>query len=128
MQLGTAGVAAMSGRALFADEADKAKDAKLIAEVAADLEYLTVAEEFGTVERGNPLPYKLPLAKRLEVGLERKTWKLDVMADPKSNAQLGNPMSRAAGNALDFPMLMKLAEKHSVKFLKVTEGMEYWGC
>ena len=119
MQLGTAGAAAMSGRALFADESDKAKDAKLIAEAAADLEYLTVAEEFGTVERGNPLPYKLPLAKRLEVGLERKTWKLDVMADPKSNAQLGNPMSRAAGNALDFPMLMKLAEKHSVKFLKV---------
>ena len=116
LQLGAAGATAIGGRALFADEA---ADAKLIAEAAEDLEYLTVAAEFGTVERGNPLPYKLPLEKRLEVGLERKTWKLDVMADPQSNVQLGNPLSRAAGNALDFPTLMQLAERHAVKFLKV---------
>ena len=52
-----------------------------------------MAEEFGTVERGNPLPYKLPLAKRLEVGLERKT--CSMMADPKSNAKLNpDPLGR----------------------------------
>jgi DMSO/TMAO reductase YedYZ molybdopterin-dependent catalytic subunit len=115
LQMGAAGWAAMQGHALWA----KGSDADILADATEDLEYLTVANEFGTVERGKPLPYKLPLAKRLEVGLERKTWRLDVMGDPKSNAQLGNPLSRAAGNAFDFPALMKLAERHSVRFLKI---------
>ena len=71
-------------------------------EATADLGYFTPQDDFGTVERGDPLPYQLPLAKRLEVGLERETWKLDVVPDPESNPQMGNPFSRAKGNALDF--------------------------
>tara|TARA_B100001123_G_scaffold182728_1_gene209243 strand:+ start:1959 stop:3218 length:1260 start_codon:yes stop_codon:yes gene_type:complete len=115
MQLGAMGIAAMSTLPLRAKDSDEV----LLADVTEDLEYLTQANEFGTVERGKPLPYKLPLEKRLELGLERKTWKLEVIPDPKSNTQITNPLSRKKGNALDFEALMKLAETHSVKFLKI---------
>ena len=71
------------------------------------------------MERGDPLPYKLPLAKQLEVGLERKTWTLDVVPDPNSNPEMEHPMSREKGNPLTFDGLMKLAEKHVVRFLKI---------
>ncbi|MDB4721553.1 molybdopterin-dependent oxidoreductase [Verrucomicrobiales bacterium] len=84
-----------------------------------DVEYLTPSEEFETVERGNPLPYKLSLEERLKIGMERKTWSLDIIPDPNSNPVVGNPMSREKNNALSFKDLMKIADKKSVKFLKV---------
>ncbi len=83
------------------------------------LAYLTSTEAFRNVERHRPLPYKLPLDKRLQYGLERETWKLEVIKDPESNSRLRNPLSNEEGTALDFPGLMKLAEKQSVRFLKV---------
>ncbi len=43
--------------------------------------YLTPQAAFGDVERGNPLPYTLPLEVRRQVGLERETWRLEVVAD-----------------------------------------------
>ncbi len=113
LQLGAAGAAVLNTHPLWADDDSVFKDS------IADLEYLTHPAEFGTVERGNPLPYKLPKEKRLEIGLERETWKLDVIAAPKSNVQMSQPLSREKGNALDFPGLMKLAGKHSVRFLKI---------
>lgn len=84
-----------------------------------DVEYLTPSEEFETVERGNPLPYKLSLEERLKIGMERKTWSLDIIPDPDSNPVVGNLMSREKNNALSFKDLMKIANKKSVKFLKV---------
>jgi len=115
MQLGAVGITAMSALPLRAEDSDEA----LLADATEDLEYLTHADEFGTVERGKPLPYKLPLEKRLEIGLERKTWKLEVIPDPKSNAQITSPLSRKKSNALDFEGLKALAKTHSVRFLKV---------
>ena len=111
--MGAAGLAAVQGHSLWAG------DAEILADATEDLEYLTYAKEFGTVERGKPLPYTLPLEKRLEIGLERKTWKLEVIGDSKSNSVLSNTLTRAKGNALDFAALMKLAEKHAVRFLKI---------
>ena len=115
MQLGAAGFAVMNTHPLWAKDSDEA----ILADATEDLEYLTHPNEFGTVERGNPLPYRLPLEKRLEIGLEKETWKLDVIPDPKSNVLMSNPLSREKGNALDFKGLMKLAQKHSVRFLKI---------
>ena len=115
MQLGAAGITAMSALPLRAKDSDEA----ILADATGDLEYLTHHNEFGTVERGKPLPYKLPLEQRLEIGLERKTWKLNVIADPKSNVLMANPLSREKGNAFDFDQLMTLAKTHSVRFLKI---------
>ena len=115
LRLGATGLGASQTIALWAKESD----AEVLADATSDLEYLTYPDEFGTVERGKPLPYTLPKEKRLEIGLERETWKLEVVPDPGSNSAVGNPMTREKGNALDFKGLMKLAEKHAVRFLKV---------
>jgi DMSO/TMAO reductase YedYZ molybdopterin-dependent catalytic subunit len=80
--------------------------------------YLTPQDAFGDVERGSPLPYTLPPDRRREVGLERETWRLEVVADPASDARLENPLSVAAGTALDFAGLLRLGERHGVQFMK----------
>jgi hypothetical protein len=61
--------------------------------------YLTPQDDFGDVERGSPLPYTLPRDKRLEVGLERESWRLEVVADPASDARLDNPTSRGCSRS-----------------------------
>jgi len=80
--------------------------------------FLTPQAEFGDVERGNPLPYTLPLAQRRQVGLERDTWHLEVVADPASDSKLERPLSSELGTALDFDGLLKLADTHGVRYLK----------
>ncbi|MSQ27380.1 MAG: hypothetical protein EXR51_04475 [Dehalococcoidia bacterium] len=80
--------------------------------------YLTPEAAFGDVERGNPLPYTLPLETRRAAGLERDTWLLEVVAGPESDAKIERPLTRAAGTALSFEGLMRLAEHHAVQYLK----------
>ncbi|MEC8987867.1 MAG: hypothetical protein VYB66_01375, partial [Verrucomicrobiota bacterium] len=82
LQLGAVGFTALKPLHAWADS-----DQSLIDEATADLEYFTPQDDFGTIERGDPVPYQLPLEKRLKVGLERETWKLDVVPDPKSDPQ-----------------------------------------
>jgi len=89
-----------------------------LASLVDKLEYLTHPEKFGTVERGNPLPYKLPPEELQAAGMTRKTWRLEVVADPESNSQVGQPLRRSDGTALDFDGLMAMARKRSVRFLK----------
>jgi DMSO/TMAO reductase YedYZ molybdopterin-dependent catalytic subunit len=79
----------------------------------------TTQADFRDVSRGKPLPHSLPEEKRREVGLTRETWKLDVIADPDNPATLGKQLAKADGTALDFAGLMRLAEKHAVRFAKV---------
>ena len=80
--------------------------------------YLTPQDEFGVVERGSPLPYTLPPERRREVGLERESWRLEVVADPASDTRLDHPLSTEMGTALDFAGLLRLAERHGVRYLK----------
>jgi DMSO/TMAO reductase YedYZ molybdopterin-dependent catalytic subunit len=81
--------------------------------------YFTHPDKFGDVSRGKPVPHSLPEAKKKEVGLTRDTWRLEVIADPEKPATLGKPMSKTDGTALDFATLLKLGEKHAVRFAKV---------
>ena len=90
-----------------------------LADAVTALEYLTRPEDFGTVERGDPLPYKHPREKRLAVGLERETWKLEVVPDLETDAEVEEPLSKVMGTALDFASLMKLAETRAVRYLKI---------
>ncbi|MFN8526654.1 MAG: hypothetical protein U0821_26420 [Chloroflexota bacterium] len=72
------------------------------AESIAPYGYLTPEADFSDVERGNPLPYTLPLAKRRAVGLERETWRLEVTADPDSDARIEQPLAAESETAIDF--------------------------
>jgi DMSO/TMAO reductase YedYZ molybdopterin-dependent catalytic subunit len=84
----------------------------------APLGYLTPQDDFGDVERGDPLPYTLPPQRRREVGLERETWRLEIVADPESDTRIARPLSRELGTALDFDALLRLGERHAVRYLK----------
>lgn len=81
--------------------------------------YFTPSMNFRDVSRGKPLPHSLPDEKKREVGLTRDTWRLEVLADPDHPAKIGNPLARATNNALDFAGLLKLGEKHTIRFAKV---------
>lgn len=119
---GGAAAAALSDweRALGAEErAAEQGESDPLAEAIGRLEYLTDPEAFGTVERGSPPPSQLSSERLREVGLDRETWKLEVVADPDAPPQLGAPLTRELGTALDFPALLRLGERHAVRFLKV---------
>ena len=91
-----------------------------LAKVIDSLEpYFTAPDDFRDVSRGNPLPHSLPDARKKEVGLTRETWRLEVGSDPEHPATLGKQLTKADGTALDFPGLLKLGERHAVRFAKV---------
>ncbi len=116
MQLGVAGAAGVCVSPLWGNGTDA--DESLVQAVVR-LEYLTKAEDFQIVSRGTPRPDKLSPEKLLEVGLDRQTWQLEVVADPESDAQIEKPLTRERGTALDWPGLMRLAEDRAVRFMKV---------
>lgn len=113
---GTAGLAALGASSLWA-AAPETQTA--LADAIAQLDYLTPLEKFRMFGRGSPPPHTLSPEKRREVGLERETWQLEVVPDPESDCKVEHPLSKQLGTALDWPGLMKLAEKHAVRFLKV---------
>ncbi len=116
LQLGAAGAAALGSSPLWATEGDAEE---VLAQAMGQLRYLTKGEDFRIVSRGKPRPDKLSPEKRLEVGLDPKTWQLEVVADPDSDAQVDNPLTRELGTALDWPGLLQLAEQRAVRFMKV---------
>ena len=75
---------------------------ELAAAVAKIEPYFTPPAKFQDVSRGNPVPHRLPEAKRREVGLTRDTWALEVISDPENPATLGKPLAKKDGTALDF--------------------------
>jgi len=129
LQVGAAGAAALGASRLWAAEQGGQTDLAL-AEAISKLEYLTREENFRNAGRGKPKPDTLPAEKLREVGLSRETWWLEVLADPESNSQVENPLTRESGTALDFAGLMKLAETKAVRFMSVmscTNGKQPFG-
>jgi DMSO/TMAO reductase YedYZ molybdopterin-dependent catalytic subunit len=115
--LGVAGAAALANMRLFAGEQSVNPLTKAVENLQG--RYITPADDFGTVERGDPLPYTLPPDRLQEVGLVRESWRLEVVADPESNSQLDRPLSKEQGTGFDWDALMKLAETRAVRYLKV---------
>ena len=118
LHLGAAGAAAFSASQLWAGEG-QGDAPQLLSDAVSKLEYLTREEDFINFGRGSPPPHELPPEKLREVGLVRETWQLEVLPDPQSDAKVERPLSKATGTALDWDALMKLAEKHAVRFLSV---------
>ncbi|HEY2573777.1 MAG TPA: molybdopterin-dependent oxidoreductase, partial [Verrucomicrobiaceae bacterium] len=79
----------------------------------------TQSGDFYNVERGNPLPYKLPLEKQREIGMLRETWQLEVIADSESNSKIERPLLKADGTALNFEKLLEIAKAKATSYFKV---------
>ncbi|MHC4284529.1 MAG: molybdopterin-dependent oxidoreductase [Planctomycetota bacterium] len=118
LKLGAAGVGAITTSRLWAREKENPVH-PLLTEAISKLEYLTREENFTTYGRGDPPPHKLPVEKHREAGLVRETWQLEVLPDPESNAKVEKPLSKTDGTALNWDGLMKLAERHAVRFMSV---------
>jgi DMSO/TMAO reductase YedYZ molybdopterin-dependent catalytic subunit len=89
-------------------------------EAVAKLEYLTPPDrEWVVYDKAKSGAAKLPPEKLSEAGLTQESWRLEVVPDPGSNSVVEQPLSRALGNAIDWAALMKLAEKHKVRFMQV---------
>jgi len=116
LRIGAAGAAAVGLRRLgVAGEAPAPELAKALETLEP---YFTSPEKFRDVSRGKPLPHSLSDEKKRKVGLTRDTWKLEVISDPDNPATIRRPLTRKSGAALDFDGLMKLADKHAVRFPK----------
>jgi DMSO/TMAO reductase YedYZ molybdopterin-dependent catalytic subunit len=118
LELGTAGAAALGTGRLWAGDQDNDAE-QLLKEAISRLQYLTRDEDFINFGRGTPPPHTLPPEKLRAVGLAPETWQLEVVPDPDSNAKVERPLSQAAGTALNWDGLMKLAGKHAVRILSV---------
>src|SRR5437762_11460701 len=97
--LGLSAGAIAAGPALLRGAELSPECSKACAEALARLEYLTAPAKFGDVSRGNPIPHRLPEAKRKEVGLTPETWKLEVLPDPATDAVVENPLSKEKNTA-----------------------------
>jgi DMSO/TMAO reductase YedYZ molybdopterin-dependent catalytic subunit len=116
LKVGALGIAVASVGPLSAQIATKSARQ---AEAADNTEYLTREENFVNVGRGNPPPHELSLERRRPAGLTPETWRLEVVPDSDSDAQVERPMLKEQGNALTWEQLMSLAEKRAVRFLHV---------
>jgi DMSO/TMAO reductase YedYZ molybdopterin-dependent catalytic subunit len=81
--------------------------------------FMTPPSKFRDVSRGKPLPHSLPDEKKKEVGLTRETWRLEVISDKENPASIRKPFTKENDTALTFDDLLKLGEKHAVRFAKV---------
>jgi hypothetical protein len=88
-------------------------------EAISKLQYLTPVDRAFILDKGKTGISKLPADKVREIGLVPDTWFLEVITDPASNSVVGRTFSRTSGNALNWDGLMKLAEKHAVRFMQV---------
>ena len=75
--------------------------------------FLTPAKEFTDVSRGSPVPHSLKGEALAKAGLTPETWRLEISTDDKTVG--------AKAVSLDLPGLLKLSEKHGVRFLKAMQ-------
>ncbi|MCH9652792.1 MAG: molybdopterin-dependent oxidoreductase [Planctomycetes bacterium] len=118
LRYGVAGAAGLAALNQLSAE-DQSRDPALQKAIDKLETNLTVPKVFRDVSRGNPKPHSLSEEKRKEVGLTRDTWSLEVISDPENKARLGNPLTKEKGTALNFEALLKLGEKHAIRFSKV---------
>jgi len=89
--------------------------------------FLTPADKFRDVSRGDPKPHTLKGDALVQARLTPETWRMEITADKtpnpaiKESASLSKPLTLANGTALDLPALQELGETHAVKFLKAMQ-------
>ena len=118
-KMGTAGAASLGVAASMTESVALAAGKKKAPVCEGGACCITQSGDFYNVERGNPLPYKLPIEKQREIGMVRETWQLEVIADSESNSKIEHPMLRSDGTALTFEKLLEIAKTKATSFFKV---------
>lgn len=80
--------------------------------------FLTDAEEFVDVSRGNPKPFSLVGEALSKARLTREDWRLEVVGDETS--EVARPLTFENG-ALDLPALEAMGEESGVTFVKAMQ-------
>jgi DMSO/TMAO reductase YedYZ molybdopterin-dependent catalytic subunit len=81
-----------------------------------DRKFLTNADEFRDVSRGNPKPFTLQGDKLLAARLTPETWRLEIVSD--GSTQIEKPRKLDDGTAIDFATLQELGKRRGMRFLK----------
>jgi DMSO/TMAO reductase YedYZ molybdopterin-dependent catalytic subunit len=120
----------LSGKAQAADSPPPSSP-KVVSPPPAKFSYphpfLTPADKFRDVSRGNPKPHTLKGDALVQARLTPETWRLEITADTtpnpaiKDQAGISQSLTLADGTALDLSALMELGKKHEVKFLKAMQ-------
>jgi Oxidoreductase molybdopterin binding domain len=125
--LGTAAVMAVQAsnpRQLVAESkvSDQANDSKL------PHAFLTQADDFYLVARGDPKPHTLKGEALADARMTPESWRLEITADPYIEpplitlpASIERSYTLAQGTAIDLPMLMEMGKKHGVQFIKAMQ-------
>ena len=82
-------------------------------------EFLTPAQEFTDVSRGNPVPHSLSGQAAIDARLTPDSWRLEI--EVEAPATLEKPRSLAADSALHYADLTALGRTHAVHFLKAMQ-------
>jgi len=89
--------------------------------------FLTEADEFRDVSRGNPKPYTLQGDELTSARLTNGTWRLEITADShvddevKLSAAIASPLTSADDTALTYDRLQELRKTYGVKFIKAMQ-------
>jgi DMSO/TMAO reductase YedYZ molybdopterin-dependent catalytic subunit len=116
LELGSAAVASLGLAAIVSPSQE---DDPILQEAISRLQYLTPLDQAFILDKGKTGIAKLPPEKLHDAGLIPETWSLEVVPDPASNCIVDQPLARASESALKWDGLMKLADKHAVRFMQV---------
>jgi DMSO/TMAO reductase YedYZ molybdopterin-dependent catalytic subunit len=81
--------------------------------------FLTDADKFTDVSRGNPKPFTLKGEALVNARLTPESWRLEIVSD--SSTQVEKPRRLEDGAAIDLATIQELGKRHGVKFLKAMQ-------
>lgn len=86
---------------------------------SGERKFLTDADKFTDVSRGNPKPFKLEGEALLKARLTPETWRLEIVTD--GSTQIEKPRKLEDNSAIDLAAILELGKRHGVKFLKAMQ-------
>ena len=120
VKLGLGGLASLSSLSVASAQSPAAVH-------APSRPFLTPADQFEDVSRGDPKPHTLKGEALIKARLTPETWRLEITADAVAHdgvpqmPQIGKSLTLAEGTALDYAALLELGKKHRVLFLKAMQ-------
>ena len=81
--------------------------------------FLTDADKFTDVSRGNPKPFTLKGEALVKARLTPESWRLEIVSD--GSTQIEKPRKLEDSAAIDLATIQELGKRHGVRFLKAMQ-------